>query len=157
MYLGEITRNLLALVDAALKPVLFNDKMTECLNKHYRLNTEMLSPTESMQRASEKDSGSGLEEERAALRDLSEEQIVPMTLQHLNRAREIVQEHLGFAPGEVSLRDAALVQWAAASVVLHDSACAASPLLLCRWDTSLASGSHMAIKVKLPMQIIYTT
>jgi hexokinase len=35
----------------------------------------------------------------------------------LNRVREIVQEHLGFAPGEVSLRDAALVQWAAALVV----------------------------------------
>jgi hexokinase len=28
----------------------------------------------------------------------------------LNRVQDIVQEHLGFAPGDVSLRDAALVQ-----------------------------------------------
>jgi hexokinase len=37
----------------------------------------------------------------------------------LNRVREIVQEHLGFESGEVSLRDAALMQWAAALVVRH--------------------------------------
>ena len=32
------------------------------------------------------------------------------TPRHLNRVRDIVQEHLGFAPGDVSLRDGALVQ-----------------------------------------------
>lgn len=123
MYLGEITRNLLlALVDAAPKSILFNGKSTERLNKHYGLDTEMLSLVESAWRADaprEKDSDS--EEECAALRDFSaplvEERIAPATLRRLNRVREIVQEHLGFAPGEVSLRDAALVQWAAALVV----------------------------------------
>ena len=136
MYLGEITRNLLlALVDAAPKPILFNGKSTERLNRHYGLDTEMLSLVESAWRADadadadaprEKGSGSGSgseEEEHAtlALRDFSaplvEERIAPATLRRLNRVREIVQEHLGFEPGEVSLRDAALVQWAAALVV----------------------------------------
>jgi len=123
MYLGEITRNiLLALVDAAPKPILFNGKSTERLNKHYGVDTEMLSLVESAWRADapiEKDSDS--EEEYAALRDFSaplvEERIAPATLRRLNRVREIVQEYLGFEPGEVSLRDAALVQWAAALVV----------------------------------------
>ena len=123
MYLGEITRNLLlAFVDAAPKPILFNGKSTERLNKHYGLDTEMLSLVESAWRGDaprEKDSDS--EEEYAALRDFStplvEERIAPATLRRLNRVREIVQEHLGFAPGEVSLRDAAVVQWAAAVVV----------------------------------------
>jgi hexokinase len=123
MYLGEITRNLLlALVDAAPKPILFNGKSTERLNNHYGLDTELLSLVESAWRADaprEKDSDS--KEEHAALRDFSaslvEERIAPATLRRLNRVREIVQEHLGFAPGEVSLRDAALVQWAAALVV----------------------------------------
>jgi hexokinase len=121
MYLGEVTRNvLLALVDAAPKPILFNGKSTERLNKHYGLDTEMLSLVESAWRAEaqgEKDS----EEEHAALRDFSaplvEERMAPATLRRLNRVREIVQEHLGFEQGEVSLRDAALVQWAAALVV----------------------------------------
>jgi hexokinase len=38
MYLGEITCNLLlALVDTAPKPVLFNGKSTKHPNKHHRL------------------------------------------------------------------------------------------------------------------------
>jgi hexokinase len=118
MYLGEITRNLLlALVDAAPKPILFNGKSTERLNNHYGLDTEMLSLVESAWRADaprEKDADSDLEEEYTALRDFSaplvEERIAPATLRRLDRVREIVQEHLGFAPGEVSLRNAALVQ-----------------------------------------------
>jgi hypothetical protein len=69
----------------------------------------------------EKDSDLDSEEEYAALRDFSaplvEEWIAPAMLRRLNRVWEIVQEHLGFAPGEVSLGDAALVQWAAALVV----------------------------------------
>ena len=121
MYLGEITRNvLLAFIDAAPKSILFNGKSTERLNKHYGLDTEMLSLVESAWRADvprENDS----EEEYASLRDFSaplvEERIAPSTLRRLNKVREIVQEHLGFAAGEVSLRDAALVQWTAAFVV----------------------------------------
>ena len=43
--------------------------------------------------------------------------LAPAALRWLNRVRVIMQEHLGLASGEVSLRDAALVQWAAALVV----------------------------------------
>jgi len=46
-----------------------------------------------------------------------EDQLAPATLQRLNKIRAIVQEHLGYGPGEVSLRDAAIVRWAAALVV----------------------------------------
>jgi hypothetical protein len=76
----------------------------------------MLSLVESAWRADaprekDSDSDSDSEEEYAALRDFSaplvEERIAPATLRRLNRVREIVQEHLGFAPGyrwEVGLK-----------------------------------------------------
>jgi hexokinase len=120
MYLGEITRNiLLALVDAAPKAILFNGRATERLNKHYGLDTEMLSLVES---AWVGDAGAPAGDlDDSALRDFSaqivEDQLAPATLQRLNKIRVIVQEHLGYGPGEVSLRDAAIVRWAAALVV----------------------------------------
>jgi hexokinase len=129
MYLGEITRNLLlALVDAAPKSILFDGKATERLNTHYGLDTEMLSLVES---AWARDTHPPEREEEAALRDfsapLAKERLTPATLQRLERVQKIVQEHLGYAPGEVSLRDAAIVRWAAALVVRRAarlSACA---------------------------------
>lgn len=137
MYLGEITRNiLLALLDAAPKPILFNGKASESLNKHYGLDTELLSLVESAWRTDAPRGEEGSDSE-AALRDfsapLAEERIAPATLRRLNRVREIVREHLGYAPGEVSLRDAALVQWAAALVVRRAarlSACAVATVAL---------------------------
>ncbi|KAH9008368.1 hypothetical protein EDB84DRAFT_1551270 [Lactarius hengduanensis] len=83
MYLGEITRNtLLALVDAAPQPILFGASWS---------------------------GGDGSEEDDAAAALVEDpEKLVPATLQRLKR-REIVQEHFGYEPGEVSLHDAALV------------------------------------------------
>ena len=49
------------------------------------------------------------------------EKLAPATLQRPKGIQEIVQEHLGYAPGGVSLRDAALVRWAAA-LVMHCAA-----------------------------------
>ncbi|KZT26882.1 hypothetical protein NEOLEDRAFT_1177072 [Neolentinus lepideus HHB14362 ss-1] len=47
MYLGEITRNiLLALIDAAPKPILFSGKSTTALNTHYGLDTAVMSKVE---------------------------------------------------------------------------------------------------------------
>jgi hexokinase len=113
MYLGEITRNiLLALVDAAPQPILFGGKATDRLNKHYGLDTEMLSLVESAWSGGD---GSVADDGAALLGD--PEKLAPATLLRLKRVQEIVQEHLGYAPGEVSLRDAALVRWAAALVV----------------------------------------
>jgi hexokinase len=105
MYLGEVTRNvILALVDAAPRPILFNGKSTERLNKHYGLDTEMLSLIEGAWHA---DASKDSEEEHTALRGFSgplvEERIAPATLRRLNRVREIVQEHLGFEPGEIGI------------------------------------------------------
>jgi hexokinase len=137
MYLGEITRNvLLSLVDATPKPLLFGGKATERLNKHYGLDTEMLSLVESAW-ADGGVSSPAQGSDEAALRDfsvpLAEERLASATLQRLNKVQEIVQEHLGYAPGEVSLRDAALVQWAAALVVRRAarlSACAVAAVAI---------------------------
>jgi len=120
MYLGEIMRNiLLALVDAAPQPILFGGKATERLNKHYGLDTEMLSLVESAWPHGL--AGPGGNSDEATLRDFSaeivEEQLPPVTLRGLNKIRAIIHEHLGYAAGDVSLRDAAIVRWAAALVV----------------------------------------
>jgi hexokinase len=135
MYLGEITRNLLlAFVDATPKPILFDGKATERLNKHYGLDTEMLSLVES---AWAGDAGAPEGEEEAVLRNFSvqivKERLAPATLQRLEKVQKTVQEHLGYAPGEVSLRDAAVVRWAAALVVRRAarlSACAVATVAI---------------------------
>ena len=120
MYLGEITRNiLLALVDAAPKPILFNGKATVRLNKHYGLDTEMLSLVESAW--TDGVTAPAGNSDDAVLRDFSaqivEERLAPATLQRLSKIRAIIHEHLGYALEDVSLRDAAIVRWAAALVV----------------------------------------
>ncbi|KAI9510953.1 hypothetical protein F5148DRAFT_1174805 [Russula earlei] len=151
MYLGEITRNiLLALVDATPKPILFGGKATERLNKHYGLDTEMLSLVESAWT----DGANALVRapEAALLRDfsvrLAEEELAPTTLQRLNKIQKVVEEHLGYAPGEVSLRDAALVQWAAALVVRRAarlSACAIAGIAIqIGYVTGLGKDAHAA-------------
>ncbi|KAH8989385.1 hypothetical protein EDB86DRAFT_2943806 [Lactarius hatsudake] len=132
MYLGEVTRNiLLALVDAAPQPILFNGKATERLNKHYGLDTEMLSLVESAWSGRD---GSETDDVAAAAALVEDpEKLAPATVQRLKRVQEIVQETLGYAPGEVSLRDAALVRWAAALVVRRSarlSACAVATVAL---------------------------
>ena len=128
MYLGEITRNvLLALVDATPQPILFAGKATERLNKHYGLDTEMLSLVESAWSGGPDDPAAALLEEDQL------ERLAPTTLQRLRAIQEIIQEQLGYAPGEVSLRDAALVRWAAALVVRRAarlSACAVATVAL---------------------------
>ncbi|KAH9049279.1 hypothetical protein EDB83DRAFT_2226901 [Lactarius deliciosus] len=132
MYLGEVTRNiLLALVDAAPQPILFNGKATERLNKHYGLDTEMLSLVESAWSGRD---GSDTDDVTAAAALVEDpEKLGPATVQRLKRVQEIVQDTLGYAPGEVSLRDAALVRWAAALVVRRSarlSACAVATVAL---------------------------
>lgn len=116
MYLGEITRNLLlALIDATPQPILFDGKATESLNKHYGLDTEMLSQVESAW--SGKDGRDSDDAAAAAALVQDPEKLAPATLRRLKAVQEVVQDNLGYAPGEVSLRDAAIVRWAAALVV----------------------------------------
>ena len=48
------------------------------------------------------------------------EKLAPATLLHLKAIQEFVQDYFGYAPGEVSPRDAAIVRWAAGrSVAQH--------------------------------------
>ena len=116
MYLGEIIRNvLLALVDATPQPILFDGRATERLNKHYGLDTEMLSLVESAW--SGKDGSDSVADSDALIVVQDMENLAPATLRRLKAIQEIVQDHLGYAPGEVSLCDAAIVRWAAAIVV----------------------------------------
>jgi hexokinase len=126
------------------KPILFNGKATEGLNSHYGLDTELLSLVKSAwqtdaPREEEAEASAAL----AALRDYStllvEERIALAMLRGLNRVREIVQGHLGYEPGEVSLRDAALVQWVAAWVAA----------LVVRWAARLSACAVATVALQM--------
>jgi len=135
MYLGEITRNvLLAFVDTAPQPILFDGKATERLNKHYGLDTEMLTLVESAWSGGDGSKDGSADNNAAAAALVGDpEKLGPATLQRLKKIQEIVQEYLGYAPGEVSLHDTALVRWAAALVVRRAarlSACAVATVAL---------------------------
>ncbi|KAH9008372.1 hypothetical protein EDB85DRAFT_2066878 [Lactarius pseudohatsudake] len=94
--LGEITRDtLLALVDAAPQPIFFGSKAPE---QALRARHGGAQPRRD---------GSEEDDPAAALVE-EPEKLVHATLRYLKR-QEIVQEHFGYEPCEVSLRDAALV------------------------------------------------
>ncbi|KAI0314206.1 hexokinase-domain-containing protein [Amylostereum chailletii] len=141
MYLGEVTRNiLLSLIDAAPQPILFSGKATAQINKHYGLDTEMLSLVES---AWEEETHGATtndlilpEEERAMAngtpvdkvfdndaslldftKPISTSTLPAGTLHRLQRIRTVLVKQLGYAPEDVSLRDAAIVRWACSLVV----------------------------------------
>jgi hexokinase len=142
MYLGEITRNLfLSLVDAAPRPILFGGKASPGLNKHYGLDTEMLSLVEIAWESEEhvapedalppadadaahettsSDSAKPSKLEDTQLLDftrpLNASSLKPATLHRLQRIRGVVAKHLGYEPADVSLRDAAVVRWGCALV-----------------------------------------
>jgi hexokinase len=89
MYLGEITRNvLLALVDATPQPILFDGKATESLNKHYGLDTEMLSQVESAW--SGKDGRDSDDAAAAAALVQDPEKLAPSTLRRLKAVQQVV-------------------------------------------------------------------
>jgi hexokinase len=107
MYLGEITRNvLLALIDAAPKPILFGGKATQAINKHYGLDSAVMSDieeawTEGAEKGSTAESLSSPKWESSL--SLAERN-------RLQRIREVIIAKLGFASADVSLRDAAIVR-----------------------------------------------
>jgi len=112
MYLGEITRNILvALIDAAPKPLLFSGKTTTVLNKHYGLDTSVMSDVE---RAWEGDEITGIGNTYSVPEfgsfDVEISSVGVRT--RLERVRAIIESRLGFKEVEVSLRDAAIVRWA---------------------------------------------
>jgi len=113
MYLGEITRNvLLALIDASPKPVIFGGNATESLNKHYGLDTAVMSAVEEAWDASEDNSDNFKITETSALSSPNWESSLPSTQRtRLERVRQVLIAKLGFErDSDVSLRDAAIVR-----------------------------------------------
>src|SRR5882762_1975678 len=103
MYLGEITRNiLLALIDAAPRPILFDGKSTEVINTHYGLDSAVMSHIEDAW---------GTSKEPTTSESLSspewESSLSPTEHARLQRVREVIVARLGFAASDVNLRDAA--------------------------------------------------
>ena len=123
MYLGEITRNiLLALIDAAPRPLLFNGRIgSGALNQHYGLDTAVMSDVEGAWADDEPkdrptDDAYGVADKLAALHlgDFDEVRLSESQRKRLERVRKVVIQSLGFeqTPEDVSLKDAAIVRWA---------------------------------------------
>jgi len=144
MYLGEITRNiLLALVDAAPKPLLFNGRVgSGALNKHYGLDTAVMSDVE-LAWAGDKPKAEPLEDvygvaDKLAvlhLTDFDEAKLSESQRNRLERVRKVIIHSLEFeeTPEDVSLRDAAIVRWACTLVAERAaklSGCAVAAILI---------------------------
>ncbi|KAF8803727.1 hexokinase [Phlegmacium glaucopus] len=115
MYLGETVRSvMLALVDATPKSLLFRGKSSVLLNKHYGIDTSLMSEME------EAWIGSDSSEGAFVLPPLSTEfdvgHLSHKVIPKLERMRKIIIAHLGFKEEDVSLRDAAIVRWICALV-----------------------------------------
>jgi len=107
MYLGETVRSvMLALVDATPKSLLFRGKSSEWLNKHYGIDTSLMSEME------EAWIGSDPNEDAFVLPPLSTEfdvrHLSHKVIPKLECMRKIIMEHLDFKEEDVSLRDAAV-------------------------------------------------
>ena len=160
MYLGEIARNiLLALIDAAPKPLLFNGNGgSGVLNKHYGLDTSVMSDVElawagDKPKAEPTEDVYGVADKLAALHlgDFDETKLNESQRQRLERVRKVVIHGLGFekTPDDVSLKDAAIVRWACTLVTERAaklSGCAVAAILV---QTGCASlGTDEGIKRK---------
>ena len=144
MYLGEITRNiLLALVDAAPKPLLFNGRVgSGTLNKHYGLDTAVMSDVElawagDKPKAEPMEDVYGVADKLAVLHltDFDEAKLSESQRNRLERVRKVIIHSLGFeeTPEDVSLRDAAIVRWACTLVAERAaklSGCAVAAILI---------------------------
>ncbi|CCM04017.1 uncharacterized protein FIBRA_06174 [Fibroporia radiculosa] len=122
MYLGEITRNiLLSLIDASPRPLLFDGSSSAPLNTHYGLDTAIISEVEYAwesgrgdEVAPQKSSGSKPNWQSAHFTDV--DALSPQDIARLERIRDILIQRLQLAPENVTLRDAAIVRWAASLV-----------------------------------------
>ncbi|KAM6495692.1 hypothetical protein JOM56_008398 [Amanita muscaria] len=111
MYLGEIARNLLtALIDVTPRPLLFNGKSTPALDKHYGVDTSLLSIVE------EAWQGDGEAGATPQISDFDPAKLELSLKDKLEKVRKAVVDQLGFHDEDVSLRDAAIVRWACSLV-----------------------------------------
>nr|VWP00683.1 Zn(2)-C6 fungal-type domain-containing protein [Ganoderma boninense] len=166
MYLGEITRNvLLSLIDAGPKPLLFNGRSSDVLNTHYGLDTAVMSeveevweserefvvPTESPEQGKSRPNGSSPLKSTATpdivdwqdARSVDVDQLSGEDLKRLERIREVIIQRLSLPSEDVSLRDAAIVRWAASLVANRAaklSACAVAAVLVQTGRAKLGGG-----------------
>ncbi|THH33815.1 hypothetical protein EUX98_g481 [Antrodiella citrinella] len=146
MYLGELTRNiLLSLVDAAPHPLLFNGRASRELNQHYGLDTAVMSEVEEAWengRASMSDQDDGVDgasplntleapENKTKINGshthfTAVEELSPSDQARLERIRSIIIQRLSMDAADVSLRDAAVVRWAASLVANRAAALSGS-------------------------------
>lgn len=160
MYLGEITRNiLLALIDAAPKPLLFNGRVgSGLLNNHYGLDTAVMSNVElawegGQHETEPREDVYGVSNRLAALHlgDFDEAKLNETQKQRLERVKKVILHELGFeqTPEDVSLKDAAIVRWACTLVAdraARLSGCAVAAILVHTGCASL--GTNEGIKRK---------
>lgn len=108
MYLGEIVRHVLVtLVDAAPKSLLFCGKSTAVLNKHYGVDTSLMSAVEE---AWIGDHATAPEDYASPPLSVhyTKELLSPKVFAKLEIIRKIVAKTLGFDEEDVSLNDAAV-------------------------------------------------
>ncbi|KAH9950056.1 hexokinase [Amylocystis lapponica] len=128
MYLGEITRNiLLSLIDTAPQSLLFNGRSSEPLNTHYGLDTAVMSEVEEAWESGRVDAKhsvktegpngvNGVVPDRQPAHFTDIDKLGPEDVTRLERVRGIVIQRLALDAADVSLRDAAIVRWAASLV-----------------------------------------
>ena len=114
MYLGEITRLvLLSLVDAAPRGLVFDGKSTEAMNAQWGLDSSVMSEIENAWAGEEEEEETGPLVDQGGIPEFSKFEDDERSLslgvrRRLERVKAIVVRHLGYAEGEVSLRDAAV-------------------------------------------------
>lgn len=108
MYLGEIVRHiLLALIDSAPQPILFNGASTTSLNLQWGIDTSVMSDVEDAWGAGSTDGDPVLETIVPNLEKL-ESLKGDKVHEKLEKVRKIVVEKLGFKDEQVSVKDAAV-------------------------------------------------
>jgi len=106
MYLGEITRHILvALIDAAPKPLLFGGNTSTVLNKHYGLDTSVMSDIERAWEGNDNTEIGG-DCPVSTFATFATETLPLSVKAKLERVRVVVIRQLAFKDAEVSLRDA---------------------------------------------------
>ncbi|TFK29323.1 hexokinase [Coprinopsis marcescibilis] len=109
MYLGETARQIiLSLVDAVPKPILFGGASTGPLNEHYGLDTSFMSKVEDLWIGEDKSEDAFILPPLASVNDSN---VGPKVASKLEKIKQVIVEVLGYKPGQVTLRDAAIVRW----------------------------------------------
>ena len=109
MYLGEITRLvLLSLVDAAPRGLVFDGKSSEAMNAQWGLDSSVMSEIENAWAGGEEEDSVVDQGGIPEFSEFEDGRLSPGVRRRLERVKAIVVRNLGYAEGDVSLRDAAV-------------------------------------------------